>query len=72
MSAILKRRTVDQMISITLLSGFALFSLGLIILIFKLMKSSDLPLEAFLIFLGLYLLISALIGAKLLSKTLEV
>ena len=68
----MRRETVEQIISSVFALGFGIFTLGLVSFVWKAFRENNAPIEAYLIFLGLYLTIIALAGAKLLSRMLEV
>ena len=67
-----RREQIEQIISAIFALGLGCFSLALIAWTFRILRENKAPFEAYLMLLGLYLVILALLSAKLLSKMLEV
>lgn len=67
-----RREQIEQIISAIFILGFGCFSLALLSWSFRALRENGAPLEAYLMLVGLYLVVVSLLSAKLLSKILEV
>lgn len=68
----MRREVADKFISLLLLLGSTLLSAGLILFVHRAFAQLNAPVDAYLIFHGIYLLVLAALLAKLISKLLEV